>query len=70
MNAKISVIHIYLCGMLYKRLGNRVYHISEIKPIIKFHVRMPKHLQHQILREMIEFNLLKKIDREIGRAHV
>ena len=64
MENKASVIHIYLCGMLNRRWGNRIYHINEVKSVIKFYVKLPKHLQNQIINEMIEYNLLKRIDRD------
>jgi hypothetical protein len=65
MNKKVSIVHIYLYGML-KREGNgsRVIHISRIHPIVKWLVRVPRKYQVDIIKELVELGFLKKVDRD------
>lgn len=65
MKNKYSIIHVYLYGMLKREIngGNRI-HISKVHPIIRWAIRVPKKYQIEILNELVECKLLKKIDRD------
>lgn len=62
---KTSIIHIYLYGMLKREVnGGNLIHISKIHPIIKWAVRLPRKYQFEVIKELVEFGLLKKIGRD------
>ena len=62
---KCSLIHIYIYGMLKRKVkGGNIIKISEIMPIIKWCVRMPNRYRRDIIKEMCEFGLLKKLSRD------
>ena len=61
----ISIIHIYLYGLIKREAGGgNIIHISKVHPIIKWYIRLPKKYLTDITREMIELGLLKKINRD------
>jgi len=62
---KSSIIHIYLYGLLKREVngGNRI-HISKIHPIIKWSIRVPRKYQFEVIKELVELGLLKKLDRD------
>jgi len=60
-----SLIHIYIYGMLKRRVGGgNIIKIGEIMPIIKWCIRMPNRYRREIIREMCEHKLLKKLSRD------
>jgi len=62
---KQSVIHLYLYGLLKREVkGGNFIHISKIHPIIKWAIRVPRKYQREVITELIECELLKKIDRD------
>ena len=62
---KCSIIHLYLYGMLKREVGGgNIIHISKIHPIIKWSIRIPRKYQREIIKEMIDYGLLKKIGRD------
>jgi hypothetical protein len=62
---KQSVVHIYLYGLIKREVqGGNLIHISKIHPIIKWVVRIPRKYQRDILSELVECGLLKKLDRD------
>jgi len=60
---KCSLIHIYIYGML-KRKGGNIIRIREIMPIVKWCVRMPQKYRRDIIKEMCDYGLLKKLSRD------
>ena len=44
--------------------GGNIIHISKIHPIIKWVIRLPRKYQVEIIRELVNFGLLKKKDRD------
>lgn len=60
-----SVIHSYLYGMLKRESkGSITIHISQIHPIVKWYIRMPKKIQVETIQELVECGYLKKISRD------
>lgn len=60
-----SIIHIYLCGMLKRKIGDgTIIATNEIHPILKWHIRMPRKYQKNIIKELCELGLLKRLSRE------
>jgi hypothetical protein len=63
-----SIIHQILYGKLRKynmeiHNGN-IINITEIYPITKWTVRIPKKYQYEIVKELVECGFLKKISRD------
>jgi hypothetical protein len=62
---KISIVHIYLYGMIKRKVGGgNIIQIGEIHPVIKWCVRLPRKYQAEIIKELVEAGLLKKIGRD------
>jgi len=62
---KNSRTHIQLYGLIRRDAnGSRIVHISKIHPIIKSTVRIPRKYQKEIIDELVEAGLLRKIDRD------
>lgn len=62
---KISIVHIYVCGMMKKKQKHReIIHISEIYPIVNFHIRIPRKYKKQFIKELVDYGLLKKLNRD------
>lgn len=62
---KIPITHLIIYGELRKKgNGSRVVSISEIRPIIKWRVRIPQRYQFMIIEELISFGLMKKLGRD------
>ena len=62
---KISIVHVYLYGMIKREVkGGNIIHISKIHPIINWFIRLPKKCQAEIIQELIDTGLLKKIGRD------
>jgi len=62
---KYSVIHIYLYGLFKREIrGGNLIHISKMHPIIKWVIRLPRKYQRDIIAELVEVGLIKKIDRD------
>ena len=60
-----SVIHLYLYGMLKREIRNgNIIHISQINPVIKWAIRVPRKYQIQVIKEMVECGLMKKVGRD------
>lgn len=60
-----SVVHLYLYGMLKREVGGgNLIHISKIHPVIKWAIRLPRKYQIEIIREMVQCGLLKKLGRD------
>jgi len=60
---------IYLCiyGRIMKRETNGascIIHISKITPIIKETARIPRRYHLDVLKELVEYGLLRKINRD------
>ena len=62
---KNSIIHVYLYGLLKREVngGNQI-HISKIHPIVKWAIRVPRKYQFEVIKELVELRLLKKLDRD------
>lgn len=61
----ISIIHFYLYGMLKRKMrGGNIIHISQINPIIRWTIRIPKKYMLDIIDELIECNLIKKLKKD------
>ena len=61
----ISLIHIYIYGMLKRKAkGCSVISIGEIMPIVKWCVRIPNRYRRDIINELCEYGLLKKLNRD------
>ena len=61
----ISIIHIYIYGMLKRKVkGGNIIQSSQILPIIKWCIRMPHKYRHDILKELCDIGLLKKLNRD------
>jgi len=59
---KYSIIHLYLYGRIKKvSKENDTITLSEIKPIIKWIVRLPHKYHYDILKELVECGFLKRI---------
>jgi len=62
---KPSIIHAYLYGMLRREVGGgKIIRISQINPIVKWVIRVPRKYQYEVINEMIKYNYLKKLDRD------
>ena len=62
---KSSIIHLYLYGRIKREVnGATTIHISRIHPIIKWVIRLPKKYHTDIVKELIDCGLLKKLDRD------
>lgn len=62
---KYSIVHIYLYGLLKREVcGGNLIHISKIHPIVKWVIRLPRKYQRDIIHELVDCGLLKKIDRD------
>jgi len=64
----ISIIHLYIYGQLKRemdksRIGNCI-HISKVYPIVKWFVRLPKRYHIEIIDELVEYKLLKRLNRD------
>lgn len=60
-----SIVHIYLYGMLKREAnGSTIIHISRIHPIVKWAIRLPKKYQTEIVKELCDCGLLRKLDRD------
>lgn len=44
--------------------GGNIIHISKVKPIVKWAVRLPKQYQVEVIKELIDYGFLKKISRD------
>jgi len=44
--------------------GGNIIHISKIHPIIRWAIRVPRKYQTEIIKELTNLSLLKKIDRD------
>lgn len=61
----ISIVHIYIYGLIKREVGEgNIIHISKVHPIIRWHIRLPRKYQMDVLEEMVELGLLKKINRD------
>jgi len=71
---KNSVVHLYLYGLLKREAcGGNIIHISKINPIVKHTNRIPRKYQVEIVKEMVDAGLLKRLDRdnyEIVTCHI
>ena len=51
--------------MLKRAVGNgNIIHIKQIHPVLKWIIRLPRQYQYDILKEMIELGLLKRLNRD------
>ena len=65
MKTKPSIIHIYLYGMIKREVnGGNIIHISKMKPIVKWAVRLPHRYQVEVIKELTDCGFLKKISRD------
>lgn len=65
MKGKASIIHIYIYGMLKRKVrGGNIIRTGEMLPIIKWCVRMPQRYKRDILKELVDVGLLKKLSRD------
>jgi len=49
---------------MLKRKGGNIIRIREIMPIVKWCVRMPQKYRRDIIKEMCDYGLLKKLSRD------
>jgi len=62
---KIPITHLIIYGELIRKgKGCRILSVSEIHPIIKWRIRIPRKYQFIIITELIQFGLLKKVGRD------
>jgi hypothetical protein len=66
---RCSIIHVYLYGILKREIkgingGGNIIHIKQINPIIKWYVRLPRKYQYDVIREMLDLGLLKRLGRD------
>jgi len=62
---KISIIHLYLYGMLKRKAGGcAMIKIGDMSPIIKWCIRLPKRYQVEIIKELVDIGLLDKVGRD------
>jgi hypothetical protein len=55
----------YVYCMLKKELkGSNIIHISKIYPIVRWWIRLPRKYNLEIIKEMEEYGLLRKINRD------
>ena len=60
-----SLIHIYIYGMLKRKVnGGNIIRIREIMPIVKWCIRIPNKYRRDIIKEMCDYGLLKKLSRD------
>lgn len=61
----VPEFHRYAYGAFKQAVknGNQI-HISQIHPIVKWHFRVPRKSQMNFIQEMIEFGLIKRVDRD------
>jgi hypothetical protein len=61
----VSIIHIYVYGMIKRRMkGGNIIHISEIYPVIKGCIRIPRKYQRELIKELTKFEFLKRLGRD------
>jgi len=56
--------HNYIYGLIRRESNGGFIHISQIHPVIKWYIRLPKKYQHDFIQELITFELLKKVGRD------
>lgn len=62
---KAPIVHKYLYGLFKREVdGGNIIHISQITPIIKWVVRLPRKYQKETLSDLISLGLMKKKDRD------
>lgn len=61
---KSSIVHTYIYGMLKREVNGNIIHISQIKPIVRWIVRIPHKSQMEVINELVEFGYMKKISRD------
>lgn len=65
VNKQVPIVYFYLYGLFKREIGGgNMIHISQIHPIMKWVIRVPKKYHPEIIDEMICFSLLKKRDRD------
>ena len=65
MIKNISIIHIYLYGLIKREAGGgNIIHISKVHPIIRWYIRIPRKYQMDILKEIVELGLLRRINSD------
>lgn len=62
---KIPITHLIIYGEI-KRKGNgaKIISIHDIRPIIKWRIRIPVKYHFEVIKEMCYFGLLKKLSRD------
>jgi len=62
---ELSVVHLYIYGLLKRETGGgNMIHISKVHPIIKWAIRVPRKIQKDFLTELVTVGLLKRKGRD------
>jgi len=62
---KISISHIYVYGMIRKKIkGGAVISISDLYIVVRHIIRLPKKYQFEFIKELVSFKLLKRLSRD------
>jgi hypothetical protein len=61
---KVSIVHIYVYGILKRKVNGNIISSKEIKPIIRWWIRIPKKYHNDFLKEMESCNLIKRLGRD------
>lgn len=62
---KIPITYLIIYGEIRKKgNGSKVVSIDDIKPIVRWRIRIPKKYQFCVVEELIDYGLLKKLGRD------
>lgn len=62
---KIPIGHLIIYGDIRRKInGSKIVHIDLIKQIIKWRNRIPEQYQFIVVKELLDYGLLKRISRD------
>lgn len=62
---KIPITHLIVYGEIKRRgNGSKIVQISDIRPIIKWRLRIPSKYHFEVISELIEYGLLRQVGRD------
>lgn len=62
---RYPIVYRYVYGLLKREVGNgNLIHISKIHSIVKWVIRFPRRYQREVIADLIDCGLLKRLDRD------